>query len=84
VTQFLRTVRCRQVATGAVADYDISCPKPLRQPNMPAEPQPDTPNRPVEPLGPDNLPLDEPPDERRRRGNEPQERIVSVPDDVDS
>ena len=56
----------------------------LRQPNMPAEPQPDTPNRPVEPLGPDNLPLDELPDERPEEVMSPQERIVSVPDDVDS
>ena len=67
-----------------MADYDISCPKPLRQPNMPGEPQPDTPNRPVEPLGPDNLPLDELPDERPEEVMSPQERIVSVPDDVDS
>src|SRR5436190_13775640 len=41
----------------------IDGPKPPRQPNMPGEPQPDTPNHPVEPPGPDNLPVEDPPEE---------------------
>jgi hypothetical protein len=48
----------------AVMQKDIGDPRPPRQP-------PDTPNYPVEPSGPDKLPVDDPPGERRRSDDEP-------------